>query len=61
MTMAKGGPKPNMSILRGFQANIGSNDDNQSVMADMALDCETNRVSNDNYRLDMTWADHETR
>ena len=50
-----------MSILRGFQANIGSNDDNPSVMADMALDCETNRVSNDNYRLDMTWADHETR
>ena len=30
-------------------------------MADMALDCETNRVSNNNYRLDMTWADQESR
>ena len=55
MTMAKGKP-PNMSILRGL-THIGSADDNQSIMADMALDCETNRVNNDNYRLDMTWAD----
>ena len=30
-------------------------------MADMALDCETNRINNDNYRLDMTWADQESR
>lgn len=30
-------------------------------MADMALDCETNRVNNDNFRLDMTWADQETK
>ena len=58
----KGGAKPNMSILRGL-SSIGANaaDDNQSIMADMALDCETNRINNDNYRLDMTWADQETR
>lgn len=56
------GAKPNMSILRGL-SSIGGHaaDDNQSVMADMALDCETNRINNDNYRLDMTWADQETR
>ena len=40
---------------------MASNDDNQSCMADMALDCETNRINNDNYRLDMTWADQETK
>ena len=57
MTMAKG-QAPNMSILRGVtQIGSGSIDDNQSIMADMANDCETNRVNNDNYRLDMTWAD----
>jgi hypothetical protein len=33
------------------------NDDNQSMIADLADDCETNRDYNDNYRLDMTYAD----
>lgn len=32
-------------------------DDNQSMIADLADDCETKRINNDNYRLDMTWAD----
>ena len=59
MTMAKG-KAPNMSVLRGL-TQIGSADDNQSIMADMANDCETNRINNDNYRLDMTWADQEIR
>jgi len=36
-------------------------DDNQSILADCALDCETNRICNDNFRLDMTWADQEVR
>jgi len=36
------------------------NDDNQSMIADLADDGETNRVNNDNYRLDMTWADQES-
>ena len=30
-------------------------------MADCAQDCETNRIQNDNFRLDMTWADQEKR
>ena len=25
------------------------------------MDCETNRVQNDNFRLDMTWADQQNR
>ena len=48
--------RPNVSILQ-FGAAGNSNDDNQSIMADMAQDCETNRVNNDNFRLDMTWAE----
>ena len=31
------------------------------MMADIGLDCETNRVNNDNFRLDMTWAEQENR
>ena len=42
-------------------ANSLSNEDNQSVIADCAMDCETNRINNDNYRLDMTYADQEMR
>jgi len=36
-------------------------DGNQSMIADCAMDCETNRICNDNYRLDMTWVDQEVR
>lgn len=35
--------------------------DNQSMIADLADDCETKRINNDNYRLDMTWADQESQ
>ena len=35
--------------------------DNQSMIADLAEDCETKRINNDNYRLDMTWADLESQ
>ena len=31
------------------------------MLADCAMDCETNRVQNDNFRLDMTWAEQESR
>ena len=31
------------------------------MIADMADDCETNRVSNDNYRLDMTYIDQDSQ
>ena len=35
--------------------------DNQSVVADCAMDCETNRINNDNFRLDMTYAEQAVR
>ena len=42
-------------------SSLNTNYENQSIMADCAQDCETNRIQNDNFRLDMTWADQEKR
>jgi hypothetical protein len=38
--------EPNLSI-------VDDNSDNQSCTADIAVNCETRRVANNNYRLDV--------
>ena len=59
-TVYRGNRKTTVKGRVPYDASImQNNDDNQSVMADWDLNCETNRVSNDNYRLDMTWAQQE--
>lgn len=50
------GKAPDQSTLA-----IPTDYENQSCIADLANECETNRTHNDNFRLDMTWVDQEAQ